>query len=138
MRHMGKMGWHCLVALLVIPNWEYQILSQRSCYPIWCICWAWIPHRVVCIEVSQYSDISKLSRLWNGSTECTSPVRLHGSPQWSVTCEFMGQASQEDTGTELSRPGQHGIVDEDGWKKAYNNNNIRVSVVIIRWFREGR
>ena len=24
---------------------------------------------------------SKLSRLWNGSTGCTSPVRLHGSPQ---------------------------------------------------------
>ena len=27
---------------------------------------------------------------------------------------FIGHASQDDTGTELSGPGQHGLIDEDG------------------------
>ena len=35
-------------------------------------------------------------------------------PNDLVTCELMGQASQDDTGTELSGPGQPGLADEDG------------------------
>ena len=31
-----------------------------------------------------------------------------------VTCELMGQASRDDTRTELSGPGQPGLADEDG------------------------
>ena len=31
-----------------------------------------------------------------------------------LTCELMGQASQDDTGTELSGPGQPVLADEDG------------------------
>ena len=59
----------------------------------------------------------KLSRLWNGSTGCASTTYpLHSSPQWSVTYELMGQASQDDTGIELSGPGQPGLADEDGWR----------------------
>ena len=48
---------------------------------------------------------SDSSRLWNGSTGCTSPVRLHSSPQRSVTCELMGQAHRDNTRIELSGPG---------------------------------
>ena len=58
----------------------------------------------------------KMSRLWNGSTGCTSPVRLHSSPQWPVTCELMGQAHRDDKRTELSGPGQPELTDEDGWR----------------------
>ena len=35
-------------------------------------------------------------------------------PNESVTCELMGQANRDDTGTELSGPGQPGLTDEDG------------------------
>ena len=42
----------------------------------------------------------------SGSTEWTSPIRLHDSSHWSVTCEFMAQASQSYTGTENSDPRQ--------------------------------
>ena len=38
---------------------------------------------------------------------------LHGSPQWSDTCELMGQASRDDEGTELSGPSQLGLADEE-------------------------
>ena len=37
----------------------------------------------------------------------------------NVTCELMGQASQDDTGTELSGPGQPGLPDEDGWQQGH-------------------
>ena len=43
-------------------------------------------------------------------------------PKLFITCEFMEQASQDDTGTELSGPGnldmQTRLVEED------NNNNV--------------
>ena len=34
MRHLGKMDWRCLVALLVNPNQEYRSWNQISYYPI--------------------------------------------------------------------------------------------------------
>ena len=37
MRHMGMMGWRCLIVLLVNPNLEYRGLSQILCSPIWCL-----------------------------------------------------------------------------------------------------
>ena len=37
-------------------------------------------------------------------------------PQLFITCEFMGQANQEDMTTALSGPGQPELTDDDGWR----------------------
>ena len=60
--------------------WTRQRATLHSSVPD-IVNW-WIPKKNT-IEAKRFF---KLCRPWNVSTGCTSPVRLHGSPQLSVTC----------------------------------------------------
>ena len=63
---------------------------------------------------SGHCKLFKLSRLWNGSAGCSSLVQVHCSPHRFDTRKFMEQTCQDDTRTELSRPGEAGITTRMG------------------------
>ena len=73
-----------------------------------CICLWQISQIQTCLRVVVGPGLVSTSQaFWRSIASHTAGlhgrrVQLHGSPYWPVTCEFVVQASQDDTGTELS------------------------------------